>query len=201
MTPEEQEFHEKRYGGISHTLLWVTARNRQTGAAETLGLWTGEDDRVFTIGGQERPYFGPSVIDHDPIDGGVGLDVRMVQVRIPGIDAASEKLLREFEPRFAPVEMHVAVFGPATMNLVSPPQRRFKGTIDDVDIPTPAAGNTSTATLTLASAARVLTRTLPIRQSDADQREVLSNDRGREYSAVTGLREVPWGEGKVVNRR
>jgi hypothetical protein len=194
----ELALHEKREGVIAHTLIWVTARNRDTQADETMGLWTGEDARVFDIGGA-RTYYGPAVIDHDPIDGGVGLDVRTIQVRVPGIAPEVEQLIRGYDPKFGLAEMHVAVFNPETMELIAPPRRVFKGWIDQVSVPTPPAGGTSDATLTLASAARALTRIFPLRRGHADQQDVLANDRGREYSAVVGLREIPWGEGKVRN--
>jgi hypothetical protein len=39
--------------------MWVQARNRSTGATETMGLWTGEEDRDFSIeGGRTKPLRG-----------------------------------------------------------------------------------------------------------------------------------------------
>ncbi|MFE3839657.1 hypothetical protein ABNX41_21770, partial [Rhodobacteraceae bacterium PA1-206B] len=53
---------------LVHQLLWISARNRTSGAVETLGLWTGEDHQSITVGGQSRTYYGAgAVLGIDPV--------------------------------------------------------------------------------------------------------------------------------------
>jgi hypothetical protein len=44
-------------GLVAQILLWVEAKD-PTGQPAPVGLWTGEDDRSFTVVGQSRLYEG-----------------------------------------------------------------------------------------------------------------------------------------------
>lgn len=198
LDPVELAEHEKRLGTISRTLFWVTAKNRVNGLPESLGLWDGDDVQNFTVNGQVRTYFGPSIIEVPTINGGVGLDVRQSSVRVPHLSPEVQNMLRLYDPRLAPVEMHRAVFSLETNNLIGL-RRIFKGWITKAPITTGAEGQEGNAEIALVSASRSLTRTLALYRSNADQRARLANDRGREYSSTSGLKEVWWGEGRVVN--
>jgi len=183
---------EKRAGVVSRRLLWVTGRNRSTGAAESIGLWDGDDVQVFNIGGN-RTYFGPAIISSEPIRGGAGLDVRYVSVEVGAILPEVEQMLRGYDPRLAAVEMHQALFNAATNVLVTAPRRVFSGALDELRIRTGNDGGPAVAELHLASAARALTKTLPLTRSDAAQRARSSGDLFRRWVSQAG-REVFVGE-------
>ena len=70
--------------------------------------------------------------------------------------------------------------------------------IDEAQITTPAIGGQGSATITVDSSARALTRTLPICKSDAQQR-LRTGDRFRRHVDVSGSVDVVWGarRGKV----
>lgn len=191
--------HEKRIGVLSRNLVWFEARNRTTGLTETIGLWDGGDVRVFTIDGDARTYYGPSIIQLPEIVGGVGLDVRQSTMTVPHLTPEVQNLIRAFEPRLAPVEMHKAVFSLETNELLAV-RRVYKGAISKAPIKTGGDGETGEARLTLVSAARSLTRKLSLYRSNADQLARSATDTAREYASTTGLKEVWWGEGRVVNQ-
>jgi hypothetical protein len=187
-------FLQSRGALISRFLLWISARDRTTGTTETMGLWSGADSCLFSIGGATRAYVGAGSIMATPtITMATGLNVRMQQVSVSGVSPEVRTALQAYDSRFAPVEMHRALFDPTTMALVSEPTRVLKGFIDSVDLPTPAQGGTATATITVATSARQLTRALGLKRSDAGQ-SLRGGDRLARYVDVTGMVDVWWGE-------
>lgn len=179
---------------VAHGLLWVSARNRQSGQEETLGLWTGDDHQDFVIGGQTRTYFGAgNVLDLGGITSQAGLEVRMQRFRLNALTDEVAMLLRGYDPRLAPVEVHRALFSPDTLQLVAEPHRLFTGYVDEAPIQTAAKGGTSSAELVAGSSARSLTIPLSFRKSDQTQRS-RSGDRFRRYIDVSSQVDVWWGE-------
>lgn len=175
-------------------LFWASAKNRGTGATETIGIWNGDQDRAFTIGGASRTYVGAGgLIQIEPMVYGTGLQIRTQQVAFSPLDAEVIDLIRTFEPRLAPVELHRALFDPLTGDLIEEPHRIFKGEIDDLTIGTPEVNGTATCSLTLVTTARTLTKTLAAKRSDAVQRQ-RSSDRFLRYADVSGAVDVFWGE-------
>ena len=179
---------------MARRLLWITARNRTTGAAETLGLWDGDDHQDFVIGGQTRTYFGAGgLIGFEPLVAQVGLAVRVHTAHLSPLTPEVAQVLRGYEPRLAPVEIHRALFWPDSHNLVATPRRVFKGQIDHVQITTPEIGGTAVAEVQMVSVAASLTRSLALKKSDEAQKR-RSGDRFRRYSDVSGAVDVWWGE-------
>lgn len=194
LSAAEIAYNAAREGQSRHTLVYVTARNRSNGDMESIGFWTGDDHRDFSIDGQTRTYFGAgAAINIDDIEGGVGLDVRYVRARLAAVPEV-QLAIRGFDPKLAPVEMHTAAFDLATDALLSEPRRIFKGEINEAPINIPVLGGESAIEILCASAARALTRTLALRRSDSELRRRNANDRFREYVSTSGIREVAWGE-------
>lgn len=178
---------------IARSLVWISARNRDTLATETIGFWTGDDHREFTINGSLRTYFGAgAALDVPAFVYQTGLDVRMHTISLAGVAPEVEQAIRGYEPRLAPVEVHRALFSPDTMNLVAEPHRVFRGTIDEISYPTPEIGGDAVVSVSVASASRTLTRTLTLMKSDNAQR-LRGGDRFRRYADVSGAVEVKWG--------
>lgn len=185
-----------RGGVIARSLVWVEAKNRTSGATETMGLWTGDDHQEFVIGGQTRLYFGAgNLLQLEPITMQTGLVVRMHKVTLSPLSPEVALLLRGYEPRLAPVEIHRALFWPESRDLIAAPHRVFRGWIDEVTIPTPEIGGAAQAEVTLASAARALTIPLALKKSDETQR-LRGDDRFRRYADVSGAVDVWWGEAR-----
>jgi hypothetical protein len=178
----------------AHVLIWVTAKDRSTGAAQPIGFWTGDDDQTFVIGGQARLYHGAGAVLQVPVMlYQVGLSVRMHTLRLSSLAPEVVAAIRQYDARFAPCEIHRALFEPGTNALVAEPHRVFRGWVDAVKIATPAKGGRADCSVTLASAARALTRGLPIMRSDATQ-QLRSGDRFRRFIDLSGTIDVAWGE-------
>lgn len=72
--------------------------------------------------------------------------------------------------------------------------RRFKGFIKGLEIVRPVTGGDATCEVAVQSAARVLTRTLPLKKSDAALRARSVGDGFRKYADVSGSIETVWAE-------
>lgn len=181
-------------------LVWIEAINRDTGLVDPGGFWNGYDARVFSVGGEDRTYQGAgTLLEIAPIIGEVGIRVRMQRVSLSKIPPSVVNLINGYEVRFAPIEVHRVFFDPVKGVQIGDPVRVLKGTVDEMPVPTPAEGGTATVDLTVASAARALTRTLTAKKSDADQRRIDANDKGREYSAIVGV-PVFWGQKQAATK-
>ena len=184
---------QTRTGLVARTSIWVSARNRATNAVETMGLWTGGDHENITIGGVSRLYYGAgSVVDLPQVTMQTGLGVRMHRLGLSPLTPEVMQLIRGYDVRFAPVEIHRALFSTDTRLLVEEPHRVLTGFIDEVDLGTPAAGGTSSCVLGIATSARVLTQSLPLKKSDETQK-LRSGDRFRRWTDVSGSVDVWWG--------
>jgi hypothetical protein len=193
-------YFQGRAGTCVRILFWAEALNRSTGLTETVGLWNGVEDRVFTIGGGTRTYFGAgAVIGMDALVLQTGLAVRMQRMTLSPLSPAVITMIRTYDARFAPVQIHRALFSTDDGALIAEPHRLYDGFIDTIDITTPKEGEDATCELTLASSARRLTQTLALKTSDATQR-LRSDDRFRRYVDVSGVVDYWWGERRPNQR-
>lgn len=189
----ELAYLQNRSGYIAKALLWFSARNRSTNAVETLGLWTGDDDQIFNIGGELRTYFGAGqIVGVDPIAMSVGLVVRSQRIRLVSFSSAAQQLLLGYDLGLAPAQIHRAMFYPDTGGLVAEPRRVWKGFVDKAPLPTAEIDGEAPAEVVLVSAARALTRGLTLTLSDKVQK-LRGGDRFLKYSTVSGVVRSPWG--------
>lgn len=192
-TASELTYLQNREGYVAKALLWFSARNRSTGAIETMGLWTGDDDMIFNIGGEARTYLGAgNIVALDPIVMQIGLIVRTQRLQLPSFPEAIQQLILGYDLGLAPAEIHRAMFYPDTGAMVADPKRVWKGFVDRAPLPTPALDGEAPAEIILTSAARQLTRGLTLTYSNQIQR-LRGDDRLLRYSSVAGVVRTPWG--------
>ena len=175
-------------------LLWVQANNRNTGADDAMGLWTGQDDRTFNVGGVNREYHGAgSLLSVDAISSRAGLNVQMQTVALNVLTPEVEQLLRGYDTRQAPAEIHLALFDPDTDALQSI-TRVFRGWMDELTISAGAKGQNAVASAMLASSSRELTRTVQAYKSDESWRARSGDDdRFFRHAERSGSVAVYWG--------
>lgn len=195
LDPTSAEYLSARTGVASRHMVHVVARNRATGAPEALGLWQGDDHLTIAIGGVNRTYYGAgALVGVEPIRAGIGLEVRMLQIGLSPLTPEVAQLLRGYDARLAPAEVHRALLSLETGQLIAEPIRVFRGWVDEVKLRTGEVGGTGEATVTLASAARGLTRALTLTRSDAEMRRRSNADAFRRYTDIAGEVGVWWGE-------
>jgi len=176
-------------------LIWIEAKNRTNGATETAGFWTGIDDRSFTIGGVARSYAGAGpVLEMPQIVSQSGVNVQLQEASLNVLTPEVEQVLRGYDARNAPIEVHLARFNPDTNALVDT-TRVFKGWIDSMrEVRGPKDGTTALA-VQMASSSRALTRKLHLLRSDEAQK-ARTSDRIYRYADVSGSVPVYWGQKK-----
>lgn len=186
---------QSRAGTRSRILVWIRAKNISTGLTEPVGFWSGEYDLTITVSGESRVYHGAGgLIGIDDLTVEVGVQVRTLQIWFATAAPEVIDAVRGYDLRLAPVEVHRLLTDPLTHAAIAPPHRIWKGWADGAPLTTPAVGDESgKVTLTVASAAMALTRTLSSKFSDGAM-SLRGGDRLYRYVDVSGKVPVYWGE-------
>lgn len=172
-------------------LIWVEARNRSTGATETMGLWTGLDAQDITIDGTARTYYGAgTVLSVEDIVSQAGTNVQYQQAGLNILTPEVEELIRGYDARQAPVEVHIRRLNAET-NAVLSINRVFRGFLDQAK--ETRSQTTSGLVGEMASSARSLTRTIALYKSNASQQRAHSGDLFFQYAGVSGATNWWWG--------
>lgn len=193
---------QARAGIIFRDLVWITGKNRDTGASESIGLWTGEDTTDLTVisgaTGAEvtRTYYGAAGnMQVGAIPLVTDLTVRTAQVKFGQLHPAILQAVRGYDARNAPIEVHRLYFKRDTMQPIAPGISRFLGFVNGAPIETPKTGEAGSITLNIVSHTRTLTRSRTEKKSDETQR-LRDGDRFYKYADVAGQWEISWGEHK-----
>lgn len=175
------------------------------GAPAQFAYWTGEDNVALNVvpAGEtnliNRNYVGgATLLDVPPIVDAIGIEARSITIGLDHIsDAAGSPMDMVYghNVRVARVELHRALFDPATWNLVSTPHLIFAGRVDGASVDDAAAGGEGGLALQAISSAIDLTKTNPAMASDEQQRR-RSGDRFRRDSDTAGQIERWWGQAK-----
>ena len=181
-------------GLIARLYVWVSARDRATGAIQTLGLWSGDDVVSETVESEARTYYGAgALLAVEPITYEAGLSVRMQRVTLSSISPEVEQLVRGYDTRLAPVQIHRGLINATSNALVETPHRLLTGTVDEIAFTTPAEGGSATCEIRIANAARELTRGLTAKYSDETMKSLASGDDFFRYADISGEVTVRWG--------
>ncbi|MDS1135561.1 hypothetical protein [Nitratireductor indicus] len=191
---------QARGGLIRRDLVWITAKNRATGAPESIGLWNGADHvDISVVSGETgatvtRPYYGMGGLQNVPAIPLVSdLTVRKITISFSQLDPAILKAVREYDPRHAPVEVHRLYLNRETRLPIAPAVPRFLGFVNTTPIERPKANSEGSIRLEVVSHTRVLTRKVPAKKSDEYQRQ-RGGDRFYKFTDVSGQWEIAWGE-------
>jgi len=188
-------------------MIWLTARDRSTGDPETGGFWSDLYSRTVTVvdpntgATASRDYTGlGSLLDVQGITGASDLSAKAATVRLSQVDADVEQMIRGYDLRQAPIEIHFALFTPGTGELVANPYARFVGFVDEATIETPVENTEGGVTLRCMSHSRELTRSNSDVRSDKSQRRRNADDTGLKYVSVMGDLTLNWGkfDGKIA---
>lgn len=178
------------------------------GSAAEFVYWTGEDNVAVNVLplGETTPVSrnavgGGTLLDVPQIIDAIGLEARAVAF---GLDHISDVVGSPMDAvygnnvRVARVELHRALFDPATWNLVSTPHLMFAGRVDGAAVDDAAAGGEGGLSLDAISSAIDLTKTNPAMESDEQQRR-RSGDRFRRFGDTAGQVSTWWGQAKAAN--
>lgn len=185
-----------REGIEAHVLVWIEAKNKTTGAAEPFGIWTGDDDRSFTIDGGPRTYLGAgSLLDVGDLVSEQGYVVRVTRMSVAHLQPDIAVLVAR-DLRHVPCTWHQVHLAPGSFDLVAPPRRVFKGRVELTPLPDAAEGEEARAEFELVSYARDMSMPLSLKKSSAALRAREPTDTFRQYIAVSGKISTSWGESR-----
>lgn len=170
-------------------LVWVKAKTL-AGAAAPLGLWTGDDHESLTVEGEARLYYGAlGDMQIPPLTYAGGTEIQGHEITM-AVTPETEVLIRGSNIRFAPVDIHCALYDD-TGDLLDI-RRMFRGTVDGAPIFTPALNGVASCSLKVVSSARAGTMTENGKKSDQSQKQ-RGGDRIRRYGSLGTTPSDPWG--------
>lgn len=178
--------------------MWIGARDYETGAIETRGFWDGDDHKVFNMTGGARTYYSLKGGFNIPlIQYSKGDTVQSLRISLGPLASYVQDYIRGFIMRNASVEIHSFTRPPNGAWTAESILIGFIDEVTDSETSVDANGNTTVSyEATVTSESRMGTRTLSLKKSDATQRLINPNDRGRRYSSISGEVKVIWmGEG------
>ena len=174
-------------------LIVINARDRTTGAIQTIGFWTGATHEPFTIDGVTRVFYGAGTILEPPeILYETGTGVTALDVKSSPFSSVFTDAVRLYDVRQCRCEMYKVYFSTATEALIEAPHRIFKGRSDQVTITDAAEGSASEAVLSVVGTTRSLTRSLAAKWSDTVFKK-RSGDRLLKYSDTAEAVQIVWG--------
>lgn len=189
-------------GLTPRNLVWFVARSLDGLSTQPFGFWNELDTATVSVlrgdtgTTENRVYEGDgSLLDISPIVLTSDLTVQSVTISLSQIHASVQNMVRGYDIRSAPVEIHRILFDPQTNQPVASAISRFMGKVDKAPIGTPTPGQEGSIPITCRSILSELTRTNPAKKSDEHQK-TRSGDRFRQYSGVADV-PVFWGTDKV----
>lgn len=156
----------------------------------TINVISGVDGTTVS-----RTYAGSGgLIEVDDIPLVNDLTVQSISVALNHLSQAIDTLIRAYDMKQAPVEIHRGLYDPTTRALVAPASLRFVGYCDGCEIDTPLVEQAGGVKLTLVSDTRELTRQSTDKRSDASQRLRDPTDSFFQYNAVIANVQIFWGQ-------
>lgn len=175
---------------------WVRARNRQSRAIETMGLWSGDEDHAFSVQTPEgtletRTYLGRVNLSVANLKHVADFTDQPVTVGMSQIAPAAQQLARGLDVRMAYCEIHATSWAGGILS--SPPQLLWVGIVDETLIATPEIGGEGNIGYSIRDELMTqLTSPNPAKSSDAHQKRRQAGDRFSEYSGAIASRNIQW---------
>lgn len=183
--------------------VWITGKTIDTGDPISRGWWQGLDDITaqyvdIDSGATPSRIYGKagSLLGVDNIPLIADLTARNFAITLSQISQEVADLVRGYNLKLAPVEVHRGLFNPGTNVLVAPVFPRALAFVDDCEILDPAEGNDGQITLTCVSHTLELTRTNSDVRSDSSQQARHAGDRFYKYTGVAGSWPQFWGQNR-----
>jgi len=196
-----------RNGLVVRDLVWIKARNRDTGLQEEIGLWAGKvplavpviDPETGASTGNDRVYQPLGQLSVPSIPAGMALEVRTIRIKISRLSDAVINAIRLYDARMAVIEIHRGVFDVDTGQIVDPALCRFSGYVNAAPIDIPKKGSDGGIELECVSRSRILTRTSGLLFSMETLKKRMSDLFG-SYLDVAGAWRIWWGQDeKAIN--
>lgn len=187
-------------GIVPRTFVYVTAKDRDTGAPVSIGLWSGDEDVDFTvISGVTglpvtRSYYGAVNLSVSSIPRVSDLTTQTVTIEMSQVAEITQLLVRGYDVRLAKVEIHEITLDTSSRLPSAVPDIAFLGEVDGAPIDTPAVGQDGRITISLVSDAISMLERVNPAKSSAEGQKRRSGDQWGKYSSTVGSWKIPWGQ-------
>lgn len=192
---------------VARDFLWFVARNRITGAPESVGFWSDlENVTAFvlnpdTLTPVSRSYYGAGgLISIDDIPAVSVIQVQDVHIRMSQLDEMVDNAFRLYDIKQARVEIHRGLFDPISHDLVAPAIVRFVGFVNLVEVHTGAENEDGYVDITCVSHTQELVRSNPATRGHEDQLQRAPGDNFFIDAAVVPEWDLEWGETKGAQK-
>ncbi|RWR08530.1 hypothetical protein [Paenirhodobacter populi] len=176
---------------------WCVGKDRDTGVARPVGLWSGDEDITVTLTQPDgttvsRVYVGGCNLDiPDGLPMVADLTDNPVTVTLSQIADAAQLLVRGYDVRMAYCEIHATTRAGGVFTAAL--QLQWVGIVDEGPISTPAVGGDGGISLSVRSEIMwQLTATNPAKSSDSHQKRRNPNDQFAKYSAIAAAWQEQW---------
>lgn len=185
---------------VARDFLWIVARNRETGAPETVGFWSDVENATLLVLDPDtllpvyRNYYAAGgLIEINEIPAVSVIQVQDIEIKMSQLDELVQQAVRLYDVKQARVEIHRGLFDPDTRNLVAPALVRFVGVVNNLRITTASENSDGGVYLSCVSHTQELTRANPATRSHEDQKTRNASDFFFQDTAVVGDWELDWG--------
>lgn len=183
-------------------LLSITVRSRSdVDTTQTFRFWSGSHDKSidvidpFTGSSESRTFEAAGAnIQMSAISYTSGLVVTPLTIQFSRISDRMGTVLRTWDPRLAPVEVHRVYLNPESLQPIATAQPKFIGFVDENPETIPEPGNEGSWEVVCVPHTQELLRVNPATRSDSDQRRRGATDNFYRHTADVGQWEMWWGQ-------
>jgi hypothetical protein len=183
--------------------VWITARNRDTGEAESAGFWSDLGTvsapviDALTQSEVTRDFTGcGSALTIGTLSLTSDLTVRTLDVGLSQIDENIALVVRGYDVKLAPIQVYLGLFDPVKHKLIRAAFPVFVGFVDEAPIVTPKEGEFGSITLKCVSRLREMTRANPDVRSGASQKVRSAGDTFYDDTQNVPDWDIFWGQQK-----
>lgn len=187
-------------GLITRKAIWITARDRDTGAPVERGIWQGSESLNLTvIRGSDglqttRPYYGGGEylkVGDIPMTSDMTLQV--VTVDLSQLADVAREIVRTHDVHRGAIEIHEIVLSPSTGMPVAPDYPIWSGIIDGAPIKNPAVGGEGSVKLKCVSEMMAMLSRTNTEKSSHEAQMRRGGDELNIYANTVQTWNLPWG--------
>jgi len=180
-------------------MLRIEGKDRGDGSTQAVNIWNGDltegipllDPKDFTV--KTRTYQSVPSLKVPSIPQKLELEARSIRLIFSRLPAPVVNAIRTYDPKRGDVQIHRALFDPASGNIVAPAYCLFAGFVNKAPIKVPKSGGEGTVELECSSYSRLMTKIGGAKYSD-EFLKTRSGDRFGRYLDVSGIWRIFWGE-------
>jgi hypothetical protein len=191
-----------RDGLMPRWLVFMHAKHRDTGADETVGIWSGGYAQTLTVirpdngATQDRVYQpGAGVMSIPDIPMMMSLEVSRLTLTFGRLTPAIVGAVKVYDPRRQSLQIHLALLDPKSNRTIDPAMCVWDGLIDSVLVKRDKVAGRGTIEVTTTNHAVMLQQTNAIKMSAAFFEE--RGDQAGRYIATLWRVRVPWGQDAI----